>query len=495
MTSLPASSTIVCLATLLLGGSLARSEALSPARARSLEREARDGLRRSTVEAAHGRFTKAAERQYPHQWSWDSAFVAMGLAHVDPRRAAEELTTLFRGQWRNGKVPHIVFDSRVPAEAYFPDASRWATGQPNPAGPRPGIETSGLINPPVHALAALEIWRAAEKRGPRARADARAALVDLYPKLLAWHRYLATARDPERSGLITIVHPWESGMDNSPRWDGPLSRVVVDRRSLPRYQRRDRAHADADSRPSDAAYERFVWLMESYKRLGYDDRKAYAEEGRHPFLVKDVFASALFVRANEALLELGAVVGAPRADRARIERWLARGRAGLEARWDPELGAMTDLDVLSGEALRVRTVASFAPLVAGKVSPARRRAQLELLDSRHFAGHPGLARPLPPSTSPSEPSYDPKNYWRGPVWPVVNWILWRALAENGAPARAEALRRDTLAQIAERGAAEYFDGHTEEPYGALTGGKPSQAWTHAFVLAALRASQPEGGER
>src|SRR3712207_7897840 len=48
-----------------------------------------------------------------------------------------------------------------------------------------------------------------------------------YPRLLAWHRYLATARDPEGSGLVTIYHPWESGTDNSPRWDSALENVVV----------------------------------------------------------------------------------------------------------------------------------------------------------------------------------------------------------------------------------------------------------------------------
>ena len=42
-----------------------------------------------------GGWTKAAPRLYPHQWSWDSAFIAIGLAHLDTRRAAQELRTLF----------------------------------------------------------------------------------------------------------------------------------------------------------------------------------------------------------------------------------------------------------------------------------------------------------------------------------------------------------------------------------------------------------------
>src|SRR6476660_9967068 len=57
-----------------------------------------------------GRFTKPAPNLYPHQWSWDSAFIAMGYVHYDQARAEEELRALFAAQWINGLVPHIVFN-------------------------------------------------------------------------------------------------------------------------------------------------------------------------------------------------------------------------------------------------------------------------------------------------------------------------------------------------------------------------------------------------
>ena len=461
-----------------------RPASLERVRLSALRRRSIASLRASTVRTDHGRFTTAAPKQYPHQWSWDSAFIAMGLAHVDPRRAAEELTSLFAAQWPSGKVPHIVYNRRAPRDSYFPDPARWRSPAATASRrPPPGIDSSGLINPPVHAIAALEVYRAASRGGPAARAAARRQLVELYPKLVSWHRYLLTERDPEGSGLVTILHPWESGMDNSPRWDAPLSRVQVDNQRLPPYQRRDRTNAAAESRPSDAHYDQFMWLVELYKESGYDDG-AVQRPGAYPFRVKDVFMSAMLVRANESLLEIARIVRAPAADRAVIAGWRDRGRRGLERRWDPELGGMTDLDLVSGQPIRVRTVANFAGLVAGRLSPEKRAAQLALLDSKHFAGHPGLARKLPPSTSPSERSYDPKNYWRGPSWPIMNWILWRALRENGAPGRAERLRRDSLDQIARRGAAEYFDARNDTPYGSMADGRPAQSWTHAFVLAA-----------
>src|SRR5215218_7689490 len=68
-------------------------------------------------------WTKPAPSLYPHQWSWDSAFIALGLAHVDNRRATDELETLFTGQWSTGKVPHIVFNPRPHPRATSPTLS------------------------------------------------------------------------------------------------------------------------------------------------------------------------------------------------------------------------------------------------------------------------------------------------------------------------------------------------------------------------------------
>ncbi len=154
-----------------------------------------------------GGWTCAAPKLYPHQWSWDSAFIAIGLAHLDTRRAARELLTLFSHQWATGKVPHIVFNPEAPPRSYFPGADHWASAAASPNAPPAPPYTSCLCQPPVHALAAWRIWETAGDE--KARVEATAFLRDIYPKILAWHRYLATFRDPEGSGLVTIFHPWE----------------------------------------------------------------------------------------------------------------------------------------------------------------------------------------------------------------------------------------------------------------------------------------------
>jgi glucosylglycerate hydrolase len=96
-----------------------------------LAARARQVLRRNDM----GDWTRAAPDLYPHQWSWDSAFITIGLAHFDTRRAAGELLALFEHQWRTGKVPHIVFNPEAPPDSYFPGPDHWACAATSPAAP------------------------------------------------------------------------------------------------------------------------------------------------------------------------------------------------------------------------------------------------------------------------------------------------------------------------------------------------------------------------
>jgi len=426
-----------------------------------------------------GGWTKAAPRLYPHQWSWDSAFIAIGLAHLDPRRAVRELESLFAAQWATGMVPHIVFNPAAAPGSYFPDDRRWACAECAPAAPR-GVATSGLCQPPVHAIALRAVWRAAARAECPTATDVLVALRALYPRLFAWHRYLATARDPEGSGLVTILHPWESGTDNSPRWDAPLAAVRVG--DLPPYTRSDLQHvADPSQRPTQAEYDRYLWLVELLKATGYDNAAAAANPS-YPFRVKDVLFSAILVAANDALGELAELLGAPAEERREIAGWAARGRQGLDGRWDGELGLCLDLDLNAGAPLPVRTVAGFAPLVAGGLTAERRTALLATLDSPRFLGHPRLRWPLPPSTSPDDPGFRPRAYWRGPTWPFMSWLLWWSLRRAGEGERAARLRAAALDQLAVIDFAEYAEPFTGEPLGSR-----DQSWTAAAALDWLAA--------
>src|SRR5688572_3861205 len=92
-----------------------------------------------------GAWTVPARDFYPHQWLWDSCFIAIGLRHIDPERAAVELRSLLRGQWSNGMMPQMIFTSSHRGKSN--DARVWGTNR-IPEAPRQP-KTAGLTQPPM----------------------------------------------------------------------------------------------------------------------------------------------------------------------------------------------------------------------------------------------------------------------------------------------------------------------------------------------------------
>ncbi len=417
-----------------------------------------------------GGWTKPAPRLYPHQWSWDSAFIAIGLAHLDPSRALEELEHLFEAQWRDGRVPHIVFDPNVPE--YWPGPELWASR--GVSGAPTTVATSGLIQPPMHAIA---VWRilqiAGAERGAATEGEIASRAIVLYPKLLAWHRYLAERRDPERSGLITVYHPWE-GTDNTPRWDAALAAIDVG--ELPPYARTDLALVDDAERPSKAEYDRYLWLVALLRDAKYEDE---AVQRGHPFLIKDVQCSAIFVAANDALASIADLAGAPPGERSDIAQWSARSAEAVRACWDHSLELGLDFDLRAGHPIRCVTSAGLCPLLVPSLTPAEARHFAKRLFGPDFAGAAGLAFPVVLSTGARTPEFRPRAYWRGPAWPVINWLLWCGLNAHGLSDEAARLREANLALLArpEAGFAEYYEPFTAEPLGSL-----DQSWTAAVTI-------------
>lgn len=427
-----------------------------------------------------GAMTRAAPDLYPHQWSWDAAFVAVGLAHVDVARACLELDTLLAGQWRTGMLPHIVFD---PAEReYFPGPERWACAEHSADAPR-APRTSGICQPPVHALAVERIVRIADRRGGASAAHVTSWLPGTFDRLLGWHRYLARRRDPDGTGLLTIYHGWESGMDNSPRWDAVYAGVDVGA-DLPPYQRTDTAVVDDGAqRPTAEAYDRYLWLVEELKRAGYQDERIRETSS---FVSTDVFMTAVFAVANDALAELARALGRPEAPE--LDGYAERFRAGVAGSVDPATGLALDTDLRTGRREPVQTVAGFAPLLCGGLPAPAEQAMTGLLDSAAWTGDPRLRHRTLPSTSPASPDFDPRAYWRGPSWPVVCWLFAWALDRRGAAGLSRRLRAATLDQLGDGSLAEYYEPLTGEPLGSR-----DQSWTAAAALDLVLAPEWAAG--
>ena len=94
---------------------------------------------------------------------------------------------------------------------YFPGPNFWHAKE-SPDAPE-HHETSGVVQPPLHATAALYVYRNAEDE-----ANAKNFLEYAFSKLGAWHDYLYRERDPEGEGLVYIRHPWEERYWRGPVW-------------------------------------------------------------------------------------------------------------------------------------------------------------------------------------------------------------------------------------------------------------------------------------
>ncbi|WP_329217127.1 hypothetical protein OG352_14175 [Streptomyces sp. NBC_01485] len=458
-----------------------------------------------------GTSTVPSRHLYPHQWSWDSAFIAIGLRHVSPHRAQTELETLLAAQWGDGRVPHIVFNPSVPLDAYFPSPDFWRSSTAGRAAGAPRtVQTSGIVQPPVHALAAWLVHRA-----DPGLSRARGFLARVYPRLAAWHRYLLHRRDLGGGGLVSVVHPWEQGMDNAPSWDAPLARVTpAPTRS---FRRADLDHGAADDRPTDLDYGRYVRLATEYRDGGYADG---GEGGGREFAVEDPSFNALLIASEHALARIAQELGAPGTARhARAERLTA---ALVERLWDPTEGMFFCRDVRDerggrgdrggrderggrgeqggrderggrgerggpgGGLIPERGVSGLVPLLLPGLPREVVTALVRTLRGPHFGL--GTTTRLVPSYDLLGEAFDPHRYWRGPAWFNTSWLLERGLRLHGKQADADALRLAVLDIAAGSDFAEYVDPYTGEACGAT-----GFSWTAALTLDLLHGGDPPHG--
>jgi hypothetical protein len=319
-----------------------------------------------------GSYTIPTKGLYPFQWNWDSCLTALGQFHYDEARAWTEIETLFANQWPDGMVPHIVF--HVYSDGYFPGPNVWDTGRPTP--------TSGITQPPVAGFAIKRLYdRATDKAEAAKRARA------LLPRIDAWHRWFYDMRDPGHEGLVAILHPWESGRDNSIDWDEAFERVPTD--GVEPYVRRDTQHADPAHRPTKAQYDRYLYLVQLFRSLGWDNTRLHDAS---PFKVVDPGFNAILIRSATDLAALADELGEPEIaarNRARAEA----GLAALETLWSEPHGQYLCRDRVTGQLIDSASIGGILPVFAA-VPKARAEAIARTIESLGRRGevHRALAR-------------------------------------------------------------------------------------------------------
>lgn len=423
-------------------------------------------LARAVLDANNqGYYTIPAQGLYPHQWLWDSCFVAIGLRHIDVDRAQTEIISLLRGQWHNGMLPHMIFNRDV-----IGDQNIWKSDL-NPYSPDT-VATSGITQPPVLAEAIVQIGNKLKK------AERRTWYKQVYPTLLAYHQWLYNDRDPHNEGLVLQIHPWETGLDNTPPWMSEMHqhrlplwiRAVRATHTAPLLTlfRRDTHRVPASERISTLDALGLFSAQRSLRRKNYDISRILKHS---MFTIEDATFNAIFIRANQHLRDIAALL------KEKLPQDLvdhtSKTELAFEQLWDPHSGQYYSRDFATHALLKTSTIATLMPLYAGTIQPDRAKQLVRLLENRHM-----FASKYPiPSVPMNSEWFDPDGYWQGPVWVNMNWMIIDGLSRMGFPDHAEALRQSTLDMVLRSGFAEQFNPKTGE-----AGGAAGFSWTAALAL-------------
>lgn len=149
---------------------------------------------------------------YVGLWNWDSYFHAIGLRNGSPELAREQVRILLDNQLDNGLIPDVVHDEGVLAETTDLPRSDIARMDQHVGGGAPR-DVVPVTKPPLTAWA---VWKVHEA------APSLEFLAEVYPRLVTSQEWWFTYSDPDGDGLAEYLHPYSSGLDDSPIWDhGP----------------------------------------------------------------------------------------------------------------------------------------------------------------------------------------------------------------------------------------------------------------------------------
>ena len=411
-----------------------------------------------------GGYTVPSPRLYPFQWNWDSGFIALGLSYVNKERAFDEIRSMIKGQWSNGMLPHINFHHEDPS--YFPGPELWGSKECS-LSPK-HLSTSGITQPPVYGF----IMSMLAKRFWEKNKHFDLLLKDIYPKIVASHRYLYQHRDPYHEGLVYIHHNWESS-DNSPLWDEALANIDLKEARDISALRRDLKNVDAAQRPTNDNYNRYIYLVDLFRKYGYHDEKIVQES---PFVIQDILFNAMLVRSNEGLIHLASLLGE---DGSEIETWNKKTVTALNNKcWNKESQFYFDYDLKQSKQIPIKVSNGFMPLFAGVCSPLQADQLKKHLISSFGSGEFILC----PSCAVDEPAFDAVKYWRGPVWININWMLYHGLKRYGFFEEARQVKKQTLMLIEENDFYEYFNPLPGIPDNERALGGNNFSWSAALYL-------------
>lgn len=370
-----------------------------------------DGYRYTAPSLDTGDFGR---KDYANQFMWDSCFHAIAWRWIDPVMAQDELLSLVSRQVKNG-----VDAGMIPHCNYWRGGGSWLWGQD---------DRSSITQPPLIAVAAQLIYE---------RSADREFLTLIYDAMSAYHDWFDRRRDPDGDGLVSLIHPWEAGGDAYPRWDHAMKIAPF-------------SHETGRSARHDLARKLVEYGM---------DAVALARAGW--FHVEPIDYNAIRAADMEAMAAIARILDKPD-DAANWQRRVERIRKSFQAKMIVD-DLPYDLEGLNETPVIQDSAGQFMTLFGGLPTPAQAEKLLNRLREPRFWTH------FPLTTTPTDAdTFDPNTYWRGNVWPCVNWLVYKGLRRYGYHDVARALAERSLALLEQTGFWEYYHPVTGKGLGGGT---------------------------
>jgi len=393
---------------------------------RRLYRESCRVLELNEVDTGDIYYHMPSFHHYPSLFGWDSGFHAVAMCHIDPRKAARELETLFRQVRGDDHLPHEVLLPHRTSHPWLRNLQVWMV--------RWEFDRQGasyMIDPPSYHYAAEIVY---------SRLRDEDWLRRIWPHMCRCLDYMLEERNGLGDGLVTIFHPWESGTDMSPQF---FSAMGLDRgRWWSRVLRSD-------------VYP--TWLFAFNRLRGWDARKLLAADR---FVCQELTVNCLAIRACRSMAFLAAALG----DSSREEYYSRKAATVMDALdelcWDEKAGCYFPRFGYRRPSLaRRKTADSLMPLFGGLCREERARRLIE----EHLLNPAEFWTPFPVSFNPldeleQEEAWMERRLWAGHcVWVNFCWMLSIALGEYGYYREARELTRRVVRMILRAGFYEYYD--------------------------------------
>lgn len=325
-------------------------------------------------------------------FDWDTFFAATMAGIGDKDLAYADALETLREETQQGFVPN------------YARAGNW--------------KSADRSEPPVGAITVLGLYKQFHDRW---------FLEDAFPALLSWNRWWNEHRSLD--GFIVLGsdpgnQPANLDDDSRGTWQGAVFESGLDNSPM---------------------YDGTFFNPESHK-LEY----------------ADVGMTSLYIADCDALSEMARTLGKT-SEAAELTERAGAYRKKLATLWSDRDGIFLNKDLHTGQTNTRLSPTNFYPLLAHAATPeqARTMIQKHLTNPAEFWGTWVI-----PSIARDDPAFKDQNYWRGRIWGPMNYLVYLGLLNyNDADVRKEFAEKSYALFLKEW----KEHGHVHENYNAISG--------------------------